>query len=309
MLLAKPAHRFVLGATLCVASGLGLACGDGEAEPPPPWLPITADNAATVASTVWLDNASSDVDDVMPEAFELLDDFLPLVALQPAGDRIDVPCAVSGVVYVSGQVADEASPGWTAGDHVTATFEACVREPGEYGEQLDGEAGLTILSAGGTEQALELTYADLTLTVPSLGALRSNGSSTMTLSREEGVQTLEVSTTELTTVGPGFTEIARDHSVRLIDRGDTFELSFGATMISGRLGGAVRFETVVPFAGPSGGPPDAGELVVTGAGESAVRLIALGGEDVRLEIDGDGDGVVDPGGTVATTWWDLEATP
>jgi len=310
MLSVRPAHRFVLGVFLCLVMALGAGCGDrADGEGEREWLSITRANAGSVASTIWLDNVTTDVSDFMPEVFELLDDFLPLVAMQPSGDQIDFPCEVSGRIFLSGQVADPERAGWTAGDRVTAAFEACVREPPPWSEQIDGEMDLTIQSAGDGERAFEVTHTDLMLTIEELGALTANATFTVTTSLEGGVQILTSSTEEATTVGPGVAETAFDHTVRLVDAGDTFELSYSATLESGRLGGAVRYETAVPFTGPSDGYPTAGELLVTGANESNVRLVALSSNDVRLEIDEDGDGAVDTNGTLVMTWQNLEDLP
>ncbi len=310
MFAVRPTHRFVLCVSMCLAMGVGAACGEGpDGEGEGPWLSITRANAGDVAHTIWLDNASTDVTNFMPDVFELLDDFLPLVAMQPVGDRIDLPCEVSGTVVLSGQVADPERAGWTASDRVTATFEACVREPPPWGEQIDGEMDLVILSAGDAERTFEVTETDLVLTIEELGALTANATFTVTTSREGEVQTLTASTEEAAVVGPEIDETVLDHTILFVDAGDTFELSYSGTLESGRLGGAVRYETVVPFTGPYVGYPDAGELLVTGANESNVRLIALSASDVRLEIDEDGDGVVDTNGTLVMTWENLEGLP
>ena len=60
-----------------------------------------------------------------------------------------------------------------------------------------------------------------------------------------------------------------------------------------------RYATPVTFEGFDNGYPHTGELLITGDSSSA-RLIALDDVNVRIEIDGDGDGAVDD--TIDTTW-------
>ena len=49
--------------------------------------------------------------------------------------------------------------------------------------------------------------------------------------------------------------------------------------------------------------PFAGEMLITGANNATIRLIALDSVNVRIETDTNGDGVVDA--TEDTTWDDI----
>ena len=67
------------------------------------------------------------------------------------------------------------------------------------------------------------------------------------------------------------------------------------------LGGSVDYETVESVqASGDDNPPYTGVILITGAENSAVRIVIVSDEVVRLEIDVDGNGVVDE--FVDTTW-------
>lgn len=88
-----------------------------------------------------------------------------------------------------------------------------------------------------------------------------------------------------------------------------YTTSIDGTMDSQALGGHVTLDTTVPFvsANIDGDNPSAGSMLITGANNSSVRVTALGGDDVRLEVDADGIGGVDPDGTSPAKWSELEA--
>lgn len=66
------------------------------------------------------------------------------------------------------------------------------------------------------------------------------------------------------------------------------------------VGGVMTLETMVAFEGHGDSGPDTGVLEIHGAGNSLVRLTAIDETNVRLEVDEDGDGVIDE--TSVTTW-------
>lgn len=297
----RDARRALLLVMVSVAG-----CTDRRDGDDPSWLAITRANSALVASVVSGDNGHTDASNFMPEAFQLLDDFLPIVALEPSGARIDLPCAVAGKVVLTGAVAEPSQAGWTPGDHVTAEYEGCRNDSGPFGEVIDGESRVVVLGAEMEDQIFEASQVDWTATVEDLGSVTVNGASTVTRSLEAGIVTLSAETAKSTASGDLLNEVVLDHTARLVDFGDTFELSYAGTLDGDRLGGAVRYETVVAFTGPEDGYPLEGELLVTGEGGSNVRVTALAAEEVRLGTDEDGDGVVDPNGTQVMTWWDLE---
>jgi hypothetical protein len=82
------------------------------------------------------------------------------------------------------------------------------------------------------------------------------------------------------------------------------QTSFG-TLNSTLLSGVISYSTPVEFEGSDVDYPSSGEFLVTGS-NSSVRLTAIDSVDVRVDIDIDGDGIIDE--TVNTTWAELEAS-
>jgi hypothetical protein len=75
------------------------------------------------------------------------------------------------------------------------------------------------------------------------------------------------------------------------------------TVDSTDLGGIIDYSTPVTFQGAGDGYPFAGELLIVGANNASIRLVALDDTNVRLDTDIDGDGEVDESET--TTWDDI----
>src|SRR4029077_3721811 len=82
--------------------------------------------------------------------------------------------------------------------------------------------------------------------------------------------------------------------------------SGSGTIASTLIGGAVTVATPTVFqTAPTAQFPNTGQLLITGAGNSAVRFTVLGDEtlvdnQVRIEVDGNGDGIFDA--PVEMTW-------
>ena len=72
------------------------------------------------------------------------------------------------------------------------------------------------------------------------------------------------------------------------------------TITSTQFDGEVTYETPVAFVALGDAYPHVGELLVTGANNATVRLIAVDEVNVRIEADYDGNGTIDE--TIDTTW-------
>lgn len=60
------------------------------------------------------------------------------------------------------------------------------------------------------------------------------------------------------------------------------------------LGGLVSCETTTPLQAPDGQDPESGEILISGGdGNGTIRIAIDSSTLVRLEIDPDGDGIVD----------------
>lgn len=293
-------------APLLLAIGLGAACGEAEA----PWVAINQENAASLASRIWSEHAATNTEDVLDETDEMLSVDLSLVALATNEGAIEVACLVSGIMTLTGEVADPAHPGRTAGDRIRVTASACRDEAGPLGEETDGQRDLTVKDAREHEQTLELTYDDWKVTHETFGSISGSGTMTYVIATQGEVTTLTASAKEVNVSGMGMSATLTDLTTRLVDGGAAadapFELSYSATEANDALGGTVRFETTVAFTGASNRFPRAGELLIHGAAGSTVRLIAVDASTVRLETDANGDGTADPDLTRVMTWEELE---
>ena len=169
---------------------------------------------------------------------------------------------------------------------------------------LDGdfESGQFLLGV-----SMELSAFQVTEGVETTGA---NGAVTVTIdSRTPPLTTITVSTSALATSGEGTAEVVTDLTVTIsedesmIPPAVSVDTSF--TIDSPRIGGEVVVSTSLALQSSGEEYPYVGELRITGAGNSAVVLIALDAGRVRLEIDIDGDGAFD--GELETTWDELLA--
>ncbi len=74
------------------------------------------------------------------------------------------------------------------------------------------------------------------------------------------------------------------------------------TLVTTRYTGSIQYSTPVMFAGIGSNYPHTGEFFVVGA-NSSVRLVADNDVDVHIDIDSNGDNVIDQ--TIVTTWAEL----
>ena len=74
-------------------------------------------------------------------------------------------------------------------------------------------------------------------------------------------------------------------------------------LASSTLGGSVDYDTSLAIEAVDNGDPNVGEILVTGADDSTVRIVIVDDSSIRLEIDEDGDGTVDE--FIDTNWDEL----
>lgn len=298
-------QRNLLVAAVLVAL---FACGSKETTPTD--VELTEANAPTLVSTVWLDNTATDATDLMEEAGPLLGD-LGVIALQPNGATTDVPCHASGSISLTGQVADAQRPGWTVGDRVAATFAACREATDEYADTVSGVVTLEITAVGLNSQTFTLVYEDYATSVSTFGTFTANGTVTMTVATDGDVTTVTADAENFTGSGGGMQETVKQRHVKLVDYGHTlsaaFSLEFSATSTGSRWGNkTLRYETPVAFTGTADTFPSQGQLLLHGAKSATVRMTALDATNVRLDLDLDGDGTVDSGGSRTLTWIQID---
>jgi hypothetical protein len=225
------------------------------------------------------------------------------------GKSVPIPetttqCFVDGSVTVSGQVLDLNT--LSDGDQLRLEFFDCNDGAGQV---LNGIYEIVINSFSGD---LLQGLVDLNATVTFDGFEVMEGSEMTSLN---GVFTLDLDTsmppmasvsvsgasvsvsdnTASATLSEFQTDVTND--ARVIP--EAYTLAASSTLTSTLFEGAVNYSIPVPFQGFAGQYPYQGELLVTGADGSSVRLMALDNMNARLDIDpGDGSGIV----TQETTW-------
>lgn len=319
---------------IATATVLISACGGGSGEParlPPPVgtqtdLVVTSNNAKPAARTAY--NASS-------TSMESGDRVAgPGVTSSPGGVQkpafrggfagvIDtvmrkIPvtdvtgCGLDGMTGTQTTTIDFALPGTlTAGDTIVIEFSNCDQG---LGEVLNGRMEMTVVSFSGDllvsglyqlEMAVQLV--DFRVTTATDEILQV-GDSTVTLDNTGlPIIAISVSGNSLATVTNTSTSIISGFDTsQTVDTSvipEPYTMVTSGTVDSTDLGGMIDYSTPVTFQGAGDGYPFAGELLIVGANNASIRLVALDDVNVRLDTDIDGDGVVDESET--TTWDDI----
>jgi hypothetical protein len=283
-----------MAAVLCFVIGCGSS--DGETFAP---VTITTANAEMVAQQ------GVGATDVLMQMSGLIEGYSEVFD-NPAPQL--VPCDVGAGNLVLNDVGD---PGLSTGDSASLTFINCIFDPDGIPVTMNGNISFTASDVTGTPDgpfsyALTCSFNAYSVTV--LGA-------TVTV---HGGFTLELSTTDgdtFTAVVHGdyfsvtaqaglqaFTGTISDFRVARTYTESTgdYVVNVMGTIAGTQLGGSVTYETPVPFTGTDPDDPDAGTLIVTGAGGATLTVVAIDNVDVEIHVDLDGDGESD--GTIFTTW-------
>jgi len=224
-----------------------------------------------------------------------------------------VPCAVSGSITVSGEIADPFTPTLTAGDFFVVDSDACDDGVGEI---VDGLLEMTVATFSGDFTAaayrltMEMTLTDLQITTAD-DVVTGNGDASVTLdTTATPYVTARVTGDSMRTDTNSGSETLLDFdTMQTVDAGatpSTYTLDSAGTLDSTELGGVIDFSTPVTFTGYGSAYPSTGTLLVEGDGGTFARLTALDEVNVLIELDGDGDGSVDE--TIETTWAELIAS-
>ena len=309
----------ILGASLVIA-----ACGGGDGtfgESPSASFPITSANGEDVVRVSWeAANGSGAFTDVgagaglsgsVPGAQEAAvgalgpeDIVVDIVSLLPIPPQSFGCAGGTGTVTLSGNVADPST--LSRDDTFSIVYDQCDDGAGTV---TDGAVNMTIVEFSGdlflaTFLVTADTIADnLSLTTDGQTVMGS-GDATITIdttqvpfvstgvSGSSLVQTTDTSTGSLTNYASDLTYDGNQVPAE-------FTMHTSGTIDSTELPGAVTYTTEVTFTGYEGSYPHTGTLLVEGENSSA-RLIVIDAENVRIEIDSDGDGTADD--TIDTTW-------
>jgi len=192
----------------------------------------------------------------------------------------------------------------STGDTMSLAFVNC----NEAGTILNGSIALTGLVVSGDIITSPYTL-QFTMQMNNLAAQENgqtdvvSGSATYSESSTDGVVTTSaLSGTSLQYTSGGvtatITAFQLDSTDNLANGAYTFDVS--ATVSSPAMGGKATIVTSTTFQGTGSGNPFVGQAKATGASNSSVTLTAIDAVNVRLEVDEDGDGVIDS--TTVTTW-------
>lgn len=282
---------------------------------------ITTENAATIAGLAAQTALENDffVDIVSPS--------LPVISSAPqqtlsslakiaspsnllAATSGLVDCAVSGTVDIDLSVSNPLT--LSAGDVFGFTFTSCNQGTGTVAS---GGVTVTITGLDGDFTTGEFLLG-MSLEVTALSITENGGttSATGTIGVEidttmPPLRTITVSIGALATTSDGMTDVITNMTVTITEdesmspTGITVQTSF--TVSSPRIGGDVVVSTLVALQSSGSEYPVIGELQIMAAGNSVIVLIAVGGDNVRLNIDINGDGVMDD--FIDTTWDEIVA--
>lgn len=299
-----------------VITGCGGGGGNNGTVDTGPTLAITADNGEAVAAAVTTgvlamfeitEGVEGPILEPTAGTLSLLRKIgkMPRIFYQVPVQGTE-PCDVSGSVSLSGDLADPTTI--TEGDTITGVFDNC--DDGD-GFLIDGVLALTVAGVEGDifsdvfRLTLDMVLTNLTVTSDG-ESIAGDGDLDYTLDTLNfpAIMTA-LSGTELSIAAAGESVIFRNFDQTLEANPGVVPTPYAAEangrLDSSLLGGSVDYDTVVTIqASGDDNPPYTGEILVTGATSSQVRIVVAGEEVVSLEIDVNGDGVVDE--FIDTTW-------
>lgn len=226
-----------------------------------------------------------------------------------------VACTDGGTLQVSANFASSSTV--TAGDSVTMTASACK----ESGYTLNGSISVTFKSINGIpgesanwSGAFAVTYTNFSVISGSSADTASiSGSLSMNINQTGyGAASYSVSGNSLnlsethngSTTSTTLSNFSYNGSLQsgII----TYSSNFGVSGNLGKLGNAsFTVKTLTDFKQPVNGQPTQGALKITASDNSSVTLTVLDSTNVKLDLDKNGDGVIDE--SVTTTWTALQS--
>lgn len=320
------ARRYALSAAVAIQFLAACGGGGGGVETSPPidrtgLAQITSQNAPTVAGVV-AEVALEDgifgslLNQGLPFASSATNRVVTVAAktAQPASLFASTSgmesCAVSGTVDVIVTAANPQLP--SEGDRYEFIFEACDDGTGTV---TSGSLAITITAIGGDFASGAFLIGmnlDLTAFQVTEGGETSMASGSVGIEidmTEPPLTTITVSTSALATTKDGSAEAISDLTITVSQNDSVFpaavmvDTSFRIS--SPRIGGDVIVTTALALQSMGEEYPFVGELRITANDNTALVLIALDSNTVRLEIDLDGDSATDE--VIETTWDEILA--
>jgi len=312
----------VLGTGLLMLAGCG---GGGSDDPPVPLAAITTANAPAIARSVV--TAAFQGDDLGTFAFAPMGVSSPKTApvyfskvaeiqearigallqqaqtfaLVPVGPEVS-PCTGGGTVTLSGNIANPATLG--ANDTITFDFASCVEGDtttnGRFSMRVTSFSG--DLASGTFSFAVTTTLTSFQVTVAGETAT-VNGAVSVSISASGSMLSTTVTSGSISVVdGASSSTLHNYSSVHTLTSG-SFTLDVSGSLTSSDFSGTVNFDTTALLQGMGDGYAFTGQVLITGANGATIKIVVLDSTYLRLEVDSNGDGVVDA--TLDLTWDDL----
>jgi hypothetical protein len=317
------AALLTVGIVTTIASGGGGGGADGTVVPPAgggPTLALTATNAPAVSSTMIIAiGMAFDLGDITSSGLPIQAGAMPPGISAPKGagnfqielaaaEAPDISnCINGGTVDTTVTLADPNT--LTVGDRFIAVFDNCDDNEGYV---ISGTVDLTVASYQGdflTDVFLlgfDVTLSDLVID-DGVDSVTTNGTFTLTLDNLDfPVLGLNLAGSELQFSAAGeaiaLTNFDHDLTVDIGASPETVVALASGTLEIQSLGGTIDYATPVAVEAAGDLDPHRGELLITGA-DSTIRILVVDTANVTLEIDTNGDGVVDE--YVYTNWSEL----
>ncbi len=212
-----------------------------------------------------------------------------------AGFEQTLNCPGSGFVSIVPQMANP-DIGFAPGDYVSSQFNDCVDA---NGNSLHGEVTLIfshiegkIFSGSTFAYTADIEFEDLQASDNNGFLVNINGDISVTQTSGEESTTIEITSSRINMGGSQNLTLETLYSTDIEYKGTSTYTSESSGKITDQaLGGEVGFNTTRLFEGFLGEYPSSGEMEISGAAGSKIRVSAINAQQVIIATDADGDGL------------------
>ena len=220
------------------------------------------------------------------------------VALVPLGPEVS-ECTGGGTVTLSGNIAEPAT--LSPNDTITFDFASCV----EGDTTTNGQFSMRVTSFSGDPMSGVFSFA-VTTTLTSFQIVvagetaTASGTVAISMSAAGSTLTTTVTSPSMSVGDGGSSHTLHDYSSVLALTSGSFTLDVSGSLTSSDFSGTVDFDTTGLLQGMGDDYAFTGQWLITGANGATIKVIVLDSTFLRLEVDSNGDGVVDA--TLDTRW-------
>ncbi len=228
---------------------------------------------------------------------------------------VPLGCPTSGTATVSGSIANAGT--YSPGDQLNATYDSCSAGEMPFIDVMTGQMDVTVGTFTGSAVGPYVFSGPATLTnirrvLPDLNpyTITTNLSTTFdatNLSGFPGSVTVTSSANSAVIQSGAITHTlsnATAEATVLFSSPLRITYAPSGNLVTSLLSGSVAFQSIQPFITDTDSDkltgPFSGEMLITASDDSSVRLVTINEFTVRLDIDLDGDDVVDE--SIDKTW-------